>query len=475
MTRALETTRARALGLMAVALVVSACSESPTSPSSPLTGGSSPTTATSSTPPSSTPSTTSTNPTTTGASASPTSGHSLRFHGNGSAEVDLRQDPDRSACRRRHRSRSHDRVLAEGQTPGDNTSATCQAGSDGWTYGNAILDRDVAGDGDFGEYGVSLSGGRIAFGVGRAGRSQTICGLIDVADGRWHHVALTRRSADGQMRVYVDGTESGQGVGPIGDISYRDGRPTAAAQDPYLILGAAKQEATESRQGFAGWIDELRLSTKLRYTVPFDRPTGAFIPDAETALLFHFDEGPAGPCASTVVDTSGRAVHGQCRHGGDATPGPAYATDVPFNPEPARTQRTWLLGNEPGLKPADRGRSPGRSAGGRRRPPRIVGPPTALPFWPMAFRAVGGQPSSPRADRLAPGGLAGTRSAGSTTTRAIGCTNPRRAHGRAGKITLSRPSIRAFQTFSESEPCRPPAARKVRVTSPLPRRPSSRR
>ena len=200
--------------------------------------------------------------------------------------------------------------------------------------------------------GVSLSGGRIAFGVGRAGRSQTICGLIDVADGRWHHVALTRRSADGQMRVYVDGTESGQGVGPIGDISYRDGRPTASAQDPYLILGAAKQEATESRQGFAGWIDELRLSTKLRYTVPFDRPTGAFVPDAETALLFHFDEGPAGPCASTVVDTSGRAVHGQCRHGGDATPGPAYATDVPFNPEPARTQRTWLLGNEPGLKPA---------------------------------------------------------------------------------------------------------------------------
>ena len=76
-----------------------------------------------------------------------------------------------------------------------------------------ILDRDVFGTGDYGEYGVSLSGGRIAFGIGRGGRQQTICGLIDVADGRWHHVALTRRVADGVMRIYVDGTESAQGVG----------------------------------------------------------------------------------------------------------------------------------------------------------------------------------------------------------------------------------------------------------------------
>jgi hypothetical protein len=160
----------------------------------------------------------------------------------------------------------------------------------------------------------------------------------------------------------------------VGDISYRDGRPTAASQDPYLIVGSAKQDVTERRQGFSGWLDELRLSAKLRYTVPFDRPIGPFTSDAETALLLHFDEGPAGPCASSVMDTSGRAVHGQCRHGGDSTPGPVYANDVPFAPVQTRTQRTWLLGNEPGANPAsavDQPVSPGIGA----QPPRTPVPP----------------------------------------------------------------------------------------------------
>jgi hypothetical protein len=85
----------------------------------------------------------------------------------------------------------------------------------------------------------------------------------------------------------------------------------------------------------------------VRYTAPFDRPTAAFTTDADTALLLHFDEGPAGPCASSVLDTSGRATHGQCRHGGSGTPGPVFAADVPFVPAPRQT-RTWLLGNQPG-------------------------------------------------------------------------------------------------------------------------------
>ena len=190
---------------------------------------------------------------------------------------------------------------------------------------------------------MSLSGGRIAFGVGRAGRSQTICGLIDVADGRWHHVALTRRMADGQMRIYVDGTESAQGLGPVGDISYRDGRPTGSSADPFLFVGGAKEDGGAASYAFSGWLDELRLSTRVRYSVPFDRPSAAFTSDADTALLFHFDEGPAGPCVSSVLDTSGRGGHGQCRHGGEGAAGPLYATDVPFVPAPAR-QRTWLLG-----------------------------------------------------------------------------------------------------------------------------------
>jgi hypothetical protein len=330
-----------AAGLLA-ATVASGCAESPTSPSATASTNGAASTGAAAT--STTGTTTATGKST---QAETQMGYSLRFGGSASAEVDRVKvpiDPPVSA----DVGRDFTVEFWMKAEPGANASSTCQAGSDGWTYGNVVLDRDVAGDGDFGEYGVSISGGRVAFGVGRAGRTQTLCGLIDVADGRWHHVALTRRVSDGQMRIYVDGTESAQGVGPIGDISYRDGRPTASSQDPFLVVGASKRDASEGSQGFTGFIDELRISTRVRYQSPFDRPIAAFTADGDTSLLLHFDEGPAGPCMSSVMDTSGRGTHGQCRYGGNGTPGPFYTVDVPFTPAPARQSRSWLLGNQPG-------------------------------------------------------------------------------------------------------------------------------
>jgi hypothetical protein len=357
----------RAAGLLAVAATASACTESPTSPS---TGGVTTNgTASSATAATGSGSNTSTSTNKSAQSDAPM-GYSLRFSGSTSAEVDRVKAPiDPPVLADVGRDFTVEFWMKA--EPGANATSTCQAGSDGWTYGNIVLDRDVAGDGDFGEYGVSVSGGRVAFGVGRAGRTQTLCGLIDVADGRWHHVALTRRTSDGQMRIYVDGTESAQGLGPVGDISYRDGRPTASPQDPFLIVGASKRDANEGSQGFTGLIDELRISNRVRYSSPFDRPTAAFTTDADTALLLHFDEGPAGPCASSVMDTSGRGTHGQCRHGGNGTPGPVYTVDVPFTPAPARQSRTWLLGNQPG--------GPGSATG---QP--IDGAPTPAPAIPPA-------------------------------------------------------------------------------------------
>jgi hypothetical protein len=329
--------------------MTAACTEAPTSPTSPVGGAASAASTTAAA--TSTTATTSTSTTTPATAASPT-GMSLRFHGNPTAEVDQIKVPiDPQVAADLGGDLTVEFWLKT--EPGANPAMSCQAGSDGWTYGNVILDRDVFGTGDYGEYGVSLSGGRIAFGVGRAGRQQTICGLIDVADGRWHHVALTRRFADGVMRIYVDGTESAQGIGPAGDISYRDGRPTGVSSDPFLIIGASKSDEGTGSNGFSGALDELRLSSSIRYSSPFDRPLAPFVADAETALLFHFDEGPTGPCLSSVLDTSGRATHGQCRHGGSASPGPLYEADAPFLPP---RQRTWLLGTDGkpiALAPAD--------------------------------------------------------------------------------------------------------------------------
>ena len=126
--------------------------------------------------------------------------------------------------------------------PGENASDAvgCDA-DDGWIHGNIIFDRDVYFDGDHGDFGVSLTDGRIAFGVGAGASGNTICGVTDVADGAWHHVAVTRRFSDGRLRIYVDGVLDAEGpaggVGNNRNVSYkRNDRPTSYPNsDPFLV------------------------------------------------------------------------------------------------------------------------------------------------------------------------------------------------------------------------------------------------
>src|SRR6185369_4168654 len=99
------------------------------------------------------------------------------------------------------------------KTAAGNQTASCSTTSgttpigDGWINGNVIIDRDVFGAGDDGDYGISLygTGGRIAFGVARGAAGATICGSLPVGDGTWHHVAATRNTASGALRLFIDG------------------------------------------------------------------------------------------------------------------------------------------------------------------------------------------------------------------------------------------------------------------------------
>jgi hypothetical protein len=212
------------------------------------------------------------------------------------------------------------------KTAPGNASGSCVTGSGGWLLGNILFDRDVLGTPDFGEYGVSLfgAGGNLAFGADRSGAGNTICGGTNVADGQWHHVAVVRQSASGAMRLYVDGDLDAQGVGPAGDVSYRDGRPTSSPDtDPFLFIGGAKGGGASYR----GWIDELRVSDAARYAASFI-PAGPFLSDGDTVALFHFDEGNGG----AVFDESGAPggpSDGERLYGGTPA-GPDWSTDTPF-------------------------------------------------------------------------------------------------------------------------------------------------
>ena len=119
--------------------------------------------------------------------------------------------------------------------------------------------------------------------------------------------------------------------GPDGDISYPDnavpgnfcGGPCTNS-DPFLVLAAEKHDAGASYPSFSGWLDELRLSTTLRYAADFPPSTRPFTADAQTAALYHFDEG----AGATLRDTAGNS-DGAVSVGG-APAGPAWSAITPF-------------------------------------------------------------------------------------------------------------------------------------------------
>jgi|GEM_PF-3474698 len=262
------------------------------------------------------------------------SGYSLRFYGNGVNDIDrvkIQIDPHKPADVGATDFTIEFWMKA---TPGDNTGSTTCNSNDGWITGNIVIDRDIWGPGDYGDFGISLNNGKIAFGVSYGNNGNTICGNISVTDGQWHHVAVTRAFSDGQLCIFVDGQHDVCGPGNVGsnrDVSYRDGRSTSYPDsDPFLVLGAEKHDAGPAYPSYRGWLDELRLSNIRRYTGNFTPPSAPFTPDANTVALYHFDEG-SGNVINDSSGASGGPSNGVRKYGG-SPPGPEWSTDTPFAP-----------------------------------------------------------------------------------------------------------------------------------------------
>lgn len=259
-------------------------------------------------------------------SASP--GFSLRFHGNGTNDIDrVKVRIDAPAVPADIGAADFTIEWWMKANPGENGAGSIPPGGAGWINGNILIDRDVYGSGDFGDYGVSVGAGRLAFGFGTGAGDNTIVGSRAVADAQWHHVAITRRRSDGRIQLYVDGALDASADGPDGDGSYRNGRATSWPNDPFLVIGAEKHDVVSPGTGYRGWVDELRMSNILRYSAPFNRPTAPFAPDVGTVALYHFDEGTG----TTIGDSSG-APGGPSpgvRRVGGSPQGPEWSSDTP--------------------------------------------------------------------------------------------------------------------------------------------------
>ncbi|HRI26871.1 MAG TPA: hypothetical protein PK239_10715 [Chitinophagales bacterium] len=264
---------------------------------------------------------------------------SLRFYGNGTGDID----------------RVKFNINPPAPTPADvganftlefwiktthtnnNGFVQAQTNGDGWITGNVVVDRDIYGSGDYGDYGIAIGSSStttpnqrvVAFGVDRLGIGTTIVGTTNIANNQWNHIAVTRNATTGLMRIFVNGTQDAQGTGPTGDLSYRNNRSTSfPLSDPFLVIGAEKHDAGPEYPSYNGFFDEFRISDNIRYTANFTTPTMPFMPDANTVLLCHFDEGSG----AVVNDSSGAAAlptNGFINTGGSPA-GPVWSTDTPF-------------------------------------------------------------------------------------------------------------------------------------------------
>jgi hypothetical protein len=188
-----------------------------------------------------------------------------------------------------------------------------------WIYGNVFLDRERREQDR--HFGLALAGGQLVIGItgtdqGAGPGFLTLCSSTIVADGRWHHLVVQRRRADGYLWLFVDGELEAAQDGPDGDISYPDDALPLVNSDPYLVLGAGKRDAEPAiHPPFQGWLDELHISQGLRYAIPFIPPEVPHLPDEQTLALYRFDTG----IGNLVVDSggaSGGPSHGERRYGG---------------------------------------------------------------------------------------------------------------------------------------------------------------
>ena len=109
-------------------------------------------------------------------------------------------------------------------------------------------------------------------------------------DGVWTNLAVDRSS--GTLRIFVGGVSQA--------INYSTGDGSEAMPD----LATTMRIANRDSLGYAGYMDEFRLSDTSRHTTNYTPSTTEFTSDGNTLLLLHFDT--AG--SSTFTD-SGNTNH----------------------------------------------------------------------------------------------------------------------------------------------------------------------
>ncbi|MBN8879210.1 MAG: T9SS type A sorting domain-containing protein [Sphingobacteriales bacterium] len=128
------------------------------------------------------------------------------------------------------------------------TTATSGGGTQ-WFQGSGIVDAEVGGDTY--DWGTSLLGSKLAFGIGNPGSDRTAISVDDINTGNWVHVAVSWRQSTGEVKMYINGTD--QGVFPATSTALR-------SAPPRIALGSTQPNI----QFFAGTLDDVRIWNVVR-------------------------------------------------------------------------------------------------------------------------------------------------------------------------------------------------------------------
>ncbi len=211
--------------------------------------------------------------------------------------------------------------------PTNNAGGEVETASFNWIDGNIVVDRDIFG-GSQRDWGISIAGGFVRFGTGRADvnpldSENTIEGSVNVLDNTWHHVAVVRDAVSGIKRIYVDGLLDFASAPNASrdDISYpNDGVPDQATPwGPYIVLAAEKHDAGPAYPSFAGYLDEVRIWSVARsqadILATFDRVVPANAPGLVAYYRLESGSGTVVTDSSDAGSPSGELIAGVSGNG----------------------------------------------------------------------------------------------------------------------------------------------------------------
>ena len=166
----------------------------------------------------------------------------------------------------------------------------------------------VIGADDNAGWSLELNGGRLTLWLATTQGLRSNQNTTLLQAGQWYHVAATY--ANGSAQTFVNG--AGSTSSSVGTLT----------QGPFLRFGGLAGYAF-----FNGALDEVRISSVVRYVGNFTPPAAPFVSDANTIGLWSFDEG----AGQTAADESANANNGTLgsTSGADASD-PAWTAGYPF-------------------------------------------------------------------------------------------------------------------------------------------------